>query len=266
MHDTTTLRHITAGDRKIAFDAPNGSGDGPGHIVLMIHGSSLNRSIWEDVGASLAGRHRPIWFDNPAHGASSGPPATSVDELADLVGELRAALGIERLLLIGHSLGGAVAQRVFARDPQGILGLGLISTAPHFGLTDEVVEHWMTDPAAYREEEIGMCVAPVTGDDVRDRLLRIRDSTSPEGQRGDLVACAAWDGRGTEHRITVPALVMTAEHDVPVIVESAQPWVDALPHGTLADIPAAGHFMMVEQPHATAKAITDWVDGIAVPA
>lgn len=257
-----TTELLGVGGREIAYEAPNGVGDGPGHVVLLVHGSSLNRTIWDHVGAALSERHRPVWFDNPGHGGSSGPAAETVDELVDVVEQLHDALGLGSIVLVGHSLGGAIAQRYSARHPDQLLGVGLISTSPHFGLTDEVVEHWMTDPVAYREEEMALCVAPVTGAEIRERLLDVRDSTSREGQRGDLLACAAWDGRGAEHDIRVPVLVMTAEHDVPVILESAAGWADALPEGSLATIPAASHFMMVEQPEATTAAIVEWVDAI----
>jgi pimeloyl-ACP methyl ester carboxylesterase len=259
---SATTQLLKVGDREIAYQAPNGTGHGQGHPVLLIHGSSFNRHIWDAVGAELTDRHRPIWFDNPAHGESGGPAIETVDGLVDLAKQVHDALDLGPMVLIGHSLGGAVAQRYAVRYPDDLVALGLISTAPHFGLPDEVVEHWRSDPVSYREEEMSLIVAPQTSDEIRQGLFAIRDSTPHEGQLGDLAACATWDGQADYTSFTIPALVMTADHDVPVILESAAAWAAALTQGTLSTIPAASHMMTVEQPELSADAISGWVDSV----
>jgi 3-oxoadipate enol-lactonase len=253
---------LTVGHRRIAYDDPVGAAAGRLPVIL-VHGSSVHRGIWRDVVAGLSADFRPISFDHPGHGGSSLPTAASVADLVEVLAGVYAALEIERAALIGFSLGGAVAQLFHARHRGTIAALGLISTAPCFGLPPEVIARWRADPAAYAADELALSLAPGAPEAVRERMVALRAGVSEEGQAADLTACADWTMPVPLPRIDCPLLAMTASDDIPLLQEQARRWANEVPGARLAEIAGAGHFMLVEQPERCLRAIHGWLSALA---
>ena len=265
MSHTTKTERISVGNGEIAFDAPAGTGDGGGFVILFVHGTSFNRKIWTPILDTLAAGHRPIAFDNPGHGESSPPPVTTVDEGVAVLKGLHDALGLGQVVLIGHSMGGAISQQYFNTYPEDVLALGLVSTAPRFLLTTDTIDRWLADPATYRLEEMGRIVAPETSEDIRNQLFGMRDETTPAAQRADLIACTTWDNEPRAFDIDVPVLAITANHDRDYFRDSAARWGEKLSRAEVVTIEGAGHMMMVEKAAETAAAISRWVSSLSAP-
>ncbi|HEY6315323.1 MAG TPA: acetoin dehydrogenase dihydrolipoyllysine-residue acetyltransferase subunit [Streptosporangiaceae bacterium] len=118
------------GGRKISYA---GAGQ-DGAVVLLIHGYGGDKNSWLFLQEPLAARHRVYALDLPGHGASAKDVADADPAGADLGGVLvdavvgvLDAVGAERAHLVGHSMGGAVAVAVAARDPRRIASLTLIA-------------------------------------------------------------------------------------------------------------------------------------------
>ena len=256
-------RSFVFGTNRIAYEDPVGP-QGDRLPVVLVHGSSVHRAIWDPVIARLRDQFRPISLDHPGHGQSSLPANNSADALTDVLAGLYAALGIVRAALIGFSLGGAVAQLFHARHPDKIAALGLISTAPHFGLPDELVARWRADPAGYAEDEASLSLAPMASADARARVTALRRGVTAEGQAADLTACASWNNSSALDGIGCPLLVMTASHDIPGLKLHAEQWAREVAQASLVEIADAGHFMLIEQPKASATAILNWLSSLSL--
>lgn len=252
---------VLVGDRRIAFEAPNGFGEGRGQLVLLVHGASADKFVWASVVSALARHHRPVALSLPGHGDSEGPAVDDVDGLVKIVKGLHDALGLGQIVLVGHSMGGAIAQRYYSLHRDDIVAVGLISTAPNFHMPQEVVAGWIADPASYRAAEVEMVFSAGTGDAVKTDFLAVRDSLPPQTQEADLRACASWNNPDP-FGIEVPTLVMTADDDVESLQEQAVAWASHLPNSTLSKLPAASHMLTIEQPDLVARAIVDWVDSL----
>jgi len=115
-----------AGGRKISYAGIGADGD----VVLLIHGYGGDRNSWLFLQEPLAARCRVYALDLPGHGTSAKDVGDgSVGVLADAVVAVLDALDIARAHLVGHSLGGAVALAVTARDLRRIASLTLIAPA-----------------------------------------------------------------------------------------------------------------------------------------
>ncbi|MBB5953943.1 pimeloyl-ACP methyl ester carboxylesterase [Saccharothrix tamanrassetensis] len=112
--DGTETRYLAAGD---------------GHPVLLIHGEGSVAEQWYDILRGLAGSYRVIAVDLPGYGYTKPIPDGSVPALASFVGRFVRALGLERPVLIGHSLGGAVAVHAALARPNRVPALVLVSSA-----------------------------------------------------------------------------------------------------------------------------------------
>lgn len=102
-------------------------GDGP--PVLLIQGSGVAGQGWRPQVDGLADRFRLVWFDNRGVGASTLPPGPLTIEQMALDGlAVMDAQGWERAHVVGHSMGGLVAQALAIAAPDRVQSLSLLST------------------------------------------------------------------------------------------------------------------------------------------
>jgi pimeloyl-ACP methyl ester carboxylesterase len=232
--------------------------------VVCLHGSSFGRGTWQPclptIGAN--GRYRPITFDQPGHGSSTGTVCRSVDELgANLEAAVRSLQLTKPFTLVGHSLGGAVAQWYQQQHPGDVAALGLVSTSPGFTVDADTLARWKADGLEYPEERLDAIVSPQADAATRARVMAARAETTLDALHGDLDAIAGWQNPAWLD-IDIPVLVVTAEADTPAIQNYARRWADGLPRATFASIPRAGHMMPIEQPELTAGVIVEWLDHV----
>ena len=108
-----------------------GSGD---TAVFLLHGVGGGHGAWAQTQPVLASEgFRCIAWDAPGYGASPNVNPYTTAELAKALLALIAHVGARRNVLLGHSMGGMIAQETMALDPERIHGLILSATSPAFG-------------------------------------------------------------------------------------------------------------------------------------
>ncbi|WP_367045453.1 alpha/beta hydrolase [Streptomyces sp. Je 1-332] len=118
------LRHRTVHGYRRAFRMA-----GKGRAILLIHGIGDSSETWRDVMPGLARNYRVIAPDLLGHGASDKPRADySLPAYANGMRDLLGVLGVERVTLVGHSLGGAVAMQFAYQFPERCDRLVLVGT------------------------------------------------------------------------------------------------------------------------------------------
>jgi 3-oxoadipate enol-lactonase/4-carboxymuconolactone decarboxylase len=230
--------------------------------VLLLHGGGFDLRIWEHCAQALSRRHRAVSLELPGHGDSTGPAVHDVADGARLIEALRERLGVERWIFVGHSMGGAIAQQYHRLFPGRVAALGLISTAPHFGLDPAVVQQWRGAGVEYSRERLDAIVGPDASEALRQHVLALRDRMTPGSVLGDLDTCASWDGRARAFDLDLPVLLISTPHDLPVLQAATRAWSEKLPRAECVWIPDAGHMMLVEQPEATTAAIASWIERV----
>ena len=121
------LQTADVGGRKISYAgaAPESQ---DGDVILLVHGYGGDRNSWLFLQEPLAAKYRVYALDLPGHGTSAKDVGDgTLGVLADAVTGVLDALGAGRAHLVGHSMGGAVALAVAARDPGRIASLTLIA-------------------------------------------------------------------------------------------------------------------------------------------
>jgi pyruvate dehydrogenase E2 component (dihydrolipoamide acetyltransferase) len=104
---------------------------------VLIHGFGADLNTWMFNQPTLAERHRAIAVDLPGHGGSAKAlaGAASGEAFATIVDRLLAALEIDRVHLVGHSMGGAIARHFAMKNPVRVASLTLVASA---GLGPEI--------------------------------------------------------------------------------------------------------------------------------
>jgi 3-oxoadipate enol-lactonase len=148
-------------------------------------------------------------------------------------------------VLIGHSLGGAVALELARTRPGLAEGLVLVATGARIPVPDEVMAQVRTDFAAARDRLVRRSFAGPAGP-ARERLRRTLDACGQEVLVADYAACAGFDLRGALGEVDVPALVIAAGEDTLTPPWLAEELARELPLATMALVPGAGHQVIVE--------------------
>lgn len=102
---------------------------GQGDVIVLLHGQSANLRVWDAWAEDLARDHRVISIDLPGHGLTGPDPQGRYDwtQLAANLNPLLAELGVDRFVLVGNSLGGAIGVEYAAANPDRLRGLVLIA-------------------------------------------------------------------------------------------------------------------------------------------
>lgn len=98
--------------------------------LVLLHGATLNAELnWSGAIGTLARHYRVVTFDQRGHGEGLRGPRFRLEDCADDVAAVAGALGIDRVVPVGYSMGGFVAQLVWRRHRDLVAGLVLCSTA-----------------------------------------------------------------------------------------------------------------------------------------
>ncbi len=255
----TETHHI---DRP-AFD--HSSGTGPTLVFLHYWGGSAR--TWDRVRDRLDGRDT-IAIDQRGWGRSGSLPGPyTLQQLADDALASISVAGIDDYVLVGHSMGGKVAQLVAATRPDGLRGIVLVGSGPAKPAAMITPEYQAGLSHAYdsaesvagaRDQVLTATTLPTTLADqvIADSLASGSDDARTEWPLRGI----AEDISDRTRRIDVPALVIAGEHDqvepVEVLRDNLVPY---LADAEFAVLPGTGHLMPLEVPEALSDAITRFV-------
>jgi esterase len=109
----------------------HGESAGTGTPIVILHGLMGSCENWREVRAALADRYRVICLDLPNHGRSPQEEHFDLHSIGDDVSETLRALGVvDRMVVIGHSLGGKVAMQMASDHADLLLGLVVVDISP----------------------------------------------------------------------------------------------------------------------------------------
>ncbi len=237
---------------------------GGGTPLILTHGLGDDLDYWDGVVEAFARYHRVVRWDVRGFGRSDKPPGPySPSMLAGDLGGLLDALSLERVHLVGISMGGVIAQR-FALDHSGRLrSLVLVSTSSEVGsqatanwqrLADKV-ERDGFDP---RTADASRSFSPAFGARHPELVRAMAARTAANDPAAYAAAArAVSDYRWTAEltRVTVPTLILQGLDDQLTPPGGSVKMSRALPHARLLMIPETGHNLPLEQPLVFVNAV-----------
>ena len=257
---------------RLAFDD-----DGPGPVVVLLHGFPLDRTMWEHQVEAVGALYRVITPDLRGHGETPSPEGIyPIDDMADDVIELLDALRItEPVVLGGLSMGGYVALSIAVRHPKRLRGLMLLDTkaeadTPEAAAQREVLARTIEEAgstAAVAEAMLPKMLAPTTKarhPELARHLDRQFRHASPMGLAGALRGMAVRPDRTPDlHRIATPTLVLAGADDAITPPAGMKTLAEALPSAHFVEVPDAGHLSPLENAEATNAAILAFFKSLA---
>ncbi|MBI5033515.1 MAG: alpha/beta hydrolase [Chloroflexi bacterium] len=246
--------------QKIYYETEGARG-GP---VILVHGSGSNHAIWKPQVRALSTIARPVAIDLPGHGQSDLPGRNSVDDYGNVLLGLLDALQFDRAVVVGHSLGGAIAQSIALAHPDRVAGIGLVGTGARLRVLPAILDGILSDFGKTVPFVVENAYAPNLSDEMRERAIAELRACSPQVTHGDYAACNAFDVMARLGEIRAPTLVICGKQDRMTPIKYSEHLVSKIRGAQLVSIDNAGHSVMIEQPEATARALFDFVKNLPV--
>ncbi len=243
-------------------------GQGP-LAVVFLHGWGSSTRTWRRVIAALPHGYRTVAIDQRGWGSSDHPLCGySLKDLADDTEGAIAALGLDRYILVGHSMGGKTAQFLASRRPKGMVGLVLLAPAPPSPLIVPPEVRAQMGGSNLRGFVTMAAEKMLTHKQLSHEDLELMVS---DAIRGSAAARSSWpsetsleDISEAVRRIIAPTLVLSGEHDKIDTVESLQRNLLPLISGAvLRVIPDVGHLSLLEAPEEVARHLDTFASGLA---
>ncbi len=237
---------------------------GTGPQLVLIHGAGGQTRCWpgtwrfagdaqQSIGLAITNdpdritNHSIYALDLPGHGRSPGPEFTSVAALGDVVEAFLEAMDLHNVVLVGHSMGGAIALAIASHQNPRVTGLVIVASSARLMVTDEILQGLQNN----FEETVGMIVrysfdrasGPFFPAKAREYML----AAGSEATHADFLACSTFDMRDKIAEIKLPSLVVAAENDRMVPLKFSAALADALPNGRLVSFADCGHFLHLER-------------------
>lgn len=240
--------------------------------VVLLHGYLENLNIWDDFTGLLQPRLRVVAPDLPGHGISEiKGPVHTMEFLADTVHAALLECGVTKYTVVGHSMGGYVALALAARHPEDLDALVLLSSTPNAD-TEAKRSEREREIAVVRggKKELLSRTLPGRGFAPQNRI-RLADQIE---DLAELAMLTEDDGivallRGMERRVDtnemlrglkVPQMFVFGRHDEYIPVERAEAVAAANPQARVVWLENSGHNGFIEEPHAAATALLDFLD------
>lgn len=240
--------------------------DGAGPAIVLLHGFGSSLLTWDAWAQDLAKDHTVVRFDLPGHGLSAPDPAGDygTGRTVAVLGDLLDTLGLERVTLVGNSMGGLVSWRFAAEHPERVEKLVLIDASGFvppgvpYGQKVEVPWVFRAMRTMLPESMMRGSLASMYGDPGRLDAATVRrywEMMRVPGVRDALVRqledFTTVDPAPLLARIGAPTLILWGERDALVPVTDAARFAAALPAATVVTYPDLGHMPMEEAPERT---------------
>jgi pimeloyl-ACP methyl ester carboxylesterase len=238
---------------KRLFYAESGQKTADSCPVLLIHRAGGSARGWSAQLEALGGSRHCVAVDLPGHGESEGPAASTITEMANIVVEALEQLGLDQVVLSGHSMGGAVALDVALNHPERVRSLLLVSSGAKLRVAQPILQALRNNfelvPALMGNAVFG---SETPADLVKELREHIFDAPG-EVVVSDMEACDSFNVEDRLKELLIPVHVIVGKDDYLTPPRLGRRLVERTANAELHVIPGAGHMLPMERPETVAE-------------
>ena len=235
--------------------------EGEGVPIVFLHGIGGAARQFSGQLRYFGETRRAIAWDMPGYGGSAPLQLVTMDALAAALGGFIAALGLERPVLVGHSIGGMIVQTLVAKAPHVARALVLAQTSAAFrgrdpGWADSFIRERLGPldaGASMADLAPGMVEALMDEGAEPAGMALAREciaATPDSSYRDTVLAMPGFDQRAALGKIEVPTLVLAGTRDLNAPAAGMQRMAERIPGATFVALEGVGHLAHLERPDA----------------
>lgn len=247
---------------------------GRGQTIILLHGFCESKALWKDFEEELSDKYRVLNIDLPGFGESQlNESNITIEWYASQINELLQELGIDKVVIIGHSLGGYVGLAFAKLYEKKLLGLGLIHSNA-FADTEERV-NVRNKVLVFLEKQgikrfISSFVPPLfyikTRKQIEDKVKAVIEMGQNTSLHTAIEVTKAMRDRPsyvkTLTSIKIPVLYVIGKEDTSVPFEVSEQQMNLPQNSIIHILEEVGHMGMLEKPDLIRKAIDNFLEKI----
>ncbi len=226
--------------------------------LVLIHGAGGSHLHWPAELRRLSGA-TVCALDLPGHGRSDGPDCRTIEDYGAVLIAFLDATGSDHVVLMGHSMGGAISQMTALTHPERVAGLVLVGTGARLRVTPLILDGILNEP----EGAYDVITRYAWAEGAPEELIRLGRQTlaetPPQITHGDLLACDAFDVMKRVEEINAPTLVISGTADLLTPHKYGGYLAERIPNAQLLTVGGGGHMMALEQPTLIAEAVSVFI-------
>jgi pimeloyl-ACP methyl ester carboxylesterase len=234
--------------RKICYDSNPDDLDKTRLTIVFIHGSGGDSQDWRFQLDDLGSLVNALAFELPGHGWSEGPGESTVAGYANWVRRFVETLDLQKVMIVGCSLGSAITQLLALESLPRISAIGLVGAGARLKVHPMILDLLLKDGANALTSLTGYSLSNNPNPNVVGELKQKFGKLSPILVHNDLSACNNFDLMKEVKNITIPTWIAVGDEDKLTPVKYARYLNEAITGSSIDIIPLAGHLVMLEQP------------------
>jgi pimeloyl-ACP methyl ester carboxylesterase len=228
-------------------------------VVLFIHGAGGGEYTWSYQKGFFEKQFNPIFIELPGHGKSGGDGEQEIGKYAEHVHAFLKVMGLSKVTLVGHSMGGAIVQTLTLTHPEVIKKIVLVGTGARLKVFPMILNGIQNNFKETVRKITQFAYSRKVSSDLIERAISDLMQCRPEVLYGDFLACDRFDIMNEVDKIDLPTLVLCGDEDELTPVKYSQFLHSRIKHSKLEILPNAGHMVMMESPKAFDEKIGEFI-------
>lgn len=226
--------------------------------LVFIHGAGGQPSHWAAQLAAFPGS-QAVSLAGHQINSEATLTVSSIEGHAHYIHEqLKNLEADEQIILVGHSMGGAIAQAYALLFPEQVAGLVLVATGAKIRVSAKLLNGFLTDYPATVKFLVDSGFAPGASEKLKRPVREDMENLPAEVTHADFAACNDFDFTAEIYRLTVPTLVLAGSLDALTPLKLSQFLADTIPGAQLEVLEGAGHFLQLEKPAQFNQLLADF--------
>ena len=229
--------------------------------VLLLHGAGGTHLNWPPQIRRLSGQ-RVFSLDLPGHGKSEGVGRQDISEYSTAVYEFMKALKLSNAVVVGFSMGSAIALLLALKYQKRVRGLGLLGAGGKMRVADSTLE-LASNPATFTsaiETVVENSYSSGVDPHIKELAFQQMEETRQAVLYNDFLACDAFDVMERVSKVRVPTIIICGSADRMTPPNRAEYLHEQIASSQLHILDGAGHMVMIERPDEVAGLLSEFLE------
>ncbi len=230
--------------------------------VVFVHGAGGSHHVWTQQVEYLSKKFNAVAVNLPGHGLGQRGGETTIEGYVEAVKDLLDGLGLERTVLAGLSMGGAITQTFALKYPDRLTGIILFSTGARLKVMPQIFDMILNNYEGYLKFLPQFAFASSTPQEVWEPVVDQRRNRDPEVVHGDFQACDRFDFMERIKEINLPCLIFSGTEDKLTPTKYQDFLHENIKGSKLVRYENAGHMLNLEKVDEVNRAIEDFLESL----